>query len=107
MTEENLLDKAGNPFEEEITFDEKKFYNKVRDYLNNNDKMKTYAQKGCIIYLTNQLNPNQLPYSIILERRGWKDMNSLIGVISIQKNHPLGEQIKKDLEKLTDGRNLD
>lgn len=99
MAEENLMKEEFDIFEKEITFADKD-YSKIRKYFDINQYMKGSAGKGCMVYLTNHLDPHQLPYSVILSRRGWDDINNLIVSLRIQKKHPMKQQIKKDLEKL-------
>lgn len=87
-------------FEEEIKFNVDQFYSKIRNYLNSNHRMTGSYIEGQTIYLTNHLNPNQMPKSVILSRRGFDRFNNPIGGVLIEKNHPLGEQIREDIEKL-------
>jgi hypothetical protein len=100
MKKEDFAKYIYDIFGEGIVFDEKKFYNQVKDYLDDKQKMHGAPGKGCMIYLTNHVNPNQVPYSIILARNGWNNMDNSIGVVHIQKDHPLGDQIKKGLGEL-------
>ncbi len=87
-------------YEEDIEFNEGKFYNKVKEYLNNLPKIKSYPTKSCIIYMTDELDKNQISPHVILYRKGWDDIDNLTGVVGIQKNHPLGEEIRNNIEKI-------
>lgn len=89
-----------NMYEEDIEFNEGKFYNKVKEYLNNLNKIKSYPTKSCIIYMTEDLDKNQIPYHVILYRKGWDDIDNLTGVVGIQKNHPLEEEIRNNIERI-------
>jgi len=100
MTNEDLNEKKLNMFEEEINFDERIFYNKIRGYLNKDSRIKAHAGEGYTIYLTKQLMQNYIPYTIILSRKEVDKSNNPIGAVFIEKNHPLGEEIRKNLEKI-------
>jgi hypothetical protein len=97
MAEEDITKELYDIFEKEIVFNEKN-YSKVKERLDFNRHMHLNVANGCIVYLTNHLSPNQMPYGIILQRRG--SWGNFVGVLSIQKNHPLGEKIKKSLGEL-------
>lgn len=95
MAEEDI---TKDIFEKDIVFNWKN-YSKVREYLDFNPYMHGRdGNKSCVVYLTNRSNPNQMPYCITLHIKDSGD--NLVGVLSIQKNHPLGEQIKKSLGEL-------
>lgn len=98
MEKEDLLRKEMEIYEEGIDFNGYKIYEKVKEYLNNNPKMSAHAGDSGIIYMTNHLNPNQVPKGIFLQKeiRG----ENLRGTVFIEKRHPLGEQIRKDLERI-------
>jgi hypothetical protein len=87
-------------FEEEINFDERVFYNKIKGYLNKDSRIKAHSGKGYTIYLTNQSRQNYIPHTIILARKGADKVKNPIGAVLIEKDHPLGEEIRKDLEKI-------
>ena len=97
MAEEDMAKDVYDLFEEDIIFNEKN-YSKVKERLDFNRHMWGDNAGGCFVYLTNHLSPNQTPYGIILQRKG--SLGNSVGVLSIQKNHPLGEKIKKSLGEL-------
>lgn len=50
MAKKDLTGKMSNRFEDEIIFDESKFYNKIKEYLNKECRLKAYSGEGYRIF---------------------------------------------------------
>lgn len=101
MAKKDLTGKMSNRFEDEIIFDESKFYNKIKEYLNKECRLKAYSGEGYRIFLTRQLKQNSIPYAVVLSRRDVDRFNNPIGAVFIERERPLREQIKEYIKELT------